>query len=147
MALRGHNEWLESILADSSRGSYASKVIRNKPAWLKDTCWESNGTKHEERFTLSGPSVCNTLFPINSTVRIQAGGSIAGDVLKCRLKWVDFRDYAVSFSNGQKARLRAIFSDGVCDWSKRGVRQKPIDGVWLDYSGNRTHDQDHEDDD
>ncbi|MCA1828527.1 MAG: DUF6351 family protein [Myxococcales bacterium] len=122
------------MAADSGRGSFAEKVIRNKPAWVKDACWEGNGTKHEETFTRSGPTTCNTLFPIYSTVRIQAGSADAGDVLKCRLKDVDFRDYAVAFSEPQQARLRAIFATGVCDWTKRGVMQKPIAGVWRDYS-------------
>jgi len=73
LALRAHNEWLENIAADGSDLPYAEKVIRNKPSWAKDACWEANGTKHEETFTLTGPSVCNTLFPINSTVRLEAG--------------------------------------------------------------------------
>jgi len=147
LALRANNEWLENIAADSGRGSYAEKVIRNKPAWAKDACWEANGTKHEETFTRSGASTCNTLFPIYSTVRIQAGSADAGDVLKCRLKRVDLGDYAVAFSAPQQARLRAIFPTGVCDWTKRGVKQKPISGVWRDYSTRGDHRDDDENDD
>ncbi len=133
LALRALNEWLENIRADTSRDSYATKVIRNKPAWVKDGCWEANGTRHDETFTRSGPSVCNSLFPIYSTVRIEAGGTLAGDILKCQLKPIDSRDYAVGFNAAQKARLLAIFPDGVCDWSKRGVKQRPVKGVWLEY--------------
>jgi len=144
LALRAHNEWLENISADATRDSYATKVIRNKPAWVKDACWETNGTRHEETFTRTGPSVCNSLFPIYSTVRIEAGGTLAGDVLKCRLKRIDSSDYAVSFSAAQKARLQAIFPSGVCDWSKRGVKQRPVKGFWLDYS--RSHGGDGDDD-
>jgi hypothetical protein len=134
MALIAHNEWLENILADTSDEPYAVKVISNKPSSLQDTCWDSSGVAHEETFTLTGPSVCNTLFPINSTVRIQAGGPVAGDILACELKHIDFRDYAVAFTQAQKARLNAIFSDGVCDWSRPGVKERPIRGVWLDYT-------------
>jgi uncharacterized tannase-like protein DUF6351 len=133
LALRAHNEWLENLAADSSDTAYAAKVIRNKPAWVKDACWEANGTKHEETFTLTGPSVCNTLFPINSTVRIQAGGTLSGSILKCQLKPIDAADYAVAFSAAEKTRLAGIFSQGVCDWSKPGVKEKPIAGTWNEY--------------
>ena len=142
LALRAHNEWLENISADATRDSYAAKVIRNKPAWVKDACWETNGTRHDETFTRTGPSVCNSLFPIYSTVRIEAGGTLAGDVLKCRLKPIDSGDYAVSFSAAQKARLQAIFPSGVCDWSKRGVKQRPVKAFWLDYSRSQGGDGD-----
>jgi Tannase-like family of unknown function (DUF6351) len=134
MALIAHNQWLENILADTSDTPSADKVIRNKPASLKDTCWDSTGAAHEETFTLTGPSVCNTLFPINSTVRIQAGGPVAGDILVCHLKRIDFRDYAVAFTEAQRARLQAIFPQGVCDWSRPGVKERGIEGVWLDYT-------------
>jgi hypothetical protein len=145
LALRALNEWLENIRADTSRDSYATKVIRNKPAWVKDGCWEANGTRHDEAFTRSGPSVCNSLFPIYSTVRIEAGGTLAGDILKCQLKPIDSRDYAVGFNAAQKARLLAIFPDGVCDWSKRGVKQRPVKGVWLEYPQIGEDDGDDED--
>ena len=141
MALLAHNEWLEKILADTSDDSYAVKVIRNKPATLKDTCWEGDGTKHEEPFTLQGPSVCNGLFPIYATVRIAAGGPLEGDILKCRLSPIDFKSYAVDFTPAEKSRLRSIFPQGVCDYSKRGVKQRPLAGTWLDFS----QDDDHED--
>jgi hypothetical protein len=134
LALRAHNEWLENIAADTSHRSYADKVIRNKPAWVKDTCWEANGTPHEEQFTLDPSSVCNTLFPNYSTVRIEAGGPLAGDIMKCRTKEAHLRDYAVTFTQAQWERLQAIFPDGVCDFSKPGVSQKPIKGTWLDFS-------------
>ena len=147
MALIAHNEWLENILADTSDEPYAVKVISNKPSSLQDTCWDSSGVAHEETFTLTGPSVCNTLFPINSTVRIQAGGPVAGDILACELKHIDFRDYAVAFTQAQKARLNAVFSDGVCDWSRPGVKERPIKGVWLDYTPHGDDNGDHDGDD
>jgi hypothetical protein len=130
-ALRAHNEWLENILADTSSDAYAVKVIRNKPLWVTDTCWEANGTAHVERFTLDPSAVCNTLFPIYSTVRIEAGGPLAGDVMKCHTKKVNFDDYAVVFSPEQQARMRAIFAEGICDFSRPSVKQKPIKGTWL----------------
>jgi hypothetical protein len=134
LALIAHNQWLENISADGSDAPYAEKVIRNKPATLRDTCWDSNGVAHEETFTLDPSAVCNKLFPINATVRIVAGAPVAGDILKCQLKPVDFSDYKRAFGPADKARLLSIFPRGVCDWSKRGVEERLIRGVWLDYS-------------
>ena len=147
MALIGHNEWLENILADTSHTRYALKVIHNKPAWLRDTCWDPNGVAHVEQFTIDGPSECNPIYPINSTVRLRAGSPVAGDILKCQLKPIDFRDYDVIFTPQERARLRAIFPNGVCDWSRHGVGQRPIDGVWLDYTPGRGLDETDDGDD
>ena len=134
MALLAHNEWLEAILADTSNDPYAVKVIRNKPASLKDACWEGNGTKHEEPFTLDPSSVCNRLFPVYGTVRIAAGAPVAADILKCSLKSIDFKKYAVTFTAEEQRRLKTIFPRGVCDYSKPGVKQKALEGTWLDFS-------------
>ena len=134
MALLAHNEWLENILADTSHDSYAVKVVRNKPASLKDACWDAAGVKHEEPFTLDASPVCNGLFPVYATVRIAAGGPLGGDVLKCRLKPIRFEDYAVTFTSQEKARLKAIFPQGVCDYTRPGVKQRPPDGTWLDFT-------------
>ena len=133
MALRAHNEWLENILADASSDPYEVKVIKHKPEWVKDTCWEADGTPHEETFTLDPGAVCNQLYPIYSTVRIEAGGPLTGDVMKCRTKRLDFDDYAVTFSRDQRAHMRAIFPDGVCNFSRPGVKQKPIKDTWLEF--------------
>jgi hypothetical protein len=134
MALIAYNRWLENILADTSNLPYPLKVIVDKPVSLKDTCWDPAGVAHEETFTLTGPSVCNTIFPINSTVRIQAGAPVIGDILKCQLRPVALSDYAVSFAPHQAVRLTSIFPSGVCDYSKPGVKQRTIDGTWQDYS-------------
>jgi hypothetical protein len=54
-----------------------------------------------------------------------AGGPRAEDILKCQLKLLNQADYAgVTFSAPQWNRLQAVFSTGVCDWSKAGVGQQ-----------------------
>lgn len=133
MALLAHNEWLENIQADDSHRPYANKVIRNKPDTLKDACWDAAGTKYEERPTLDPSATCNRLFPVHENVRIVAGGPIGGDILKCRLKPVRFSEYRVTFTDAEKARLKAIFPHGVCDWSRPGVNQSPLLDTWLAY--------------
>ena len=99
-------------------------MIRNKPATLKDACWDAAGTKHEEPPTLDPGAKCNQLFPVHENVRIAAGGPLAGDILKCRLKPIDFGEYQVTFTDSEKARLRRSSRDGVCDWSRPGVNQR-----------------------
>jgi hypothetical protein len=130
MALLGHNEWLERIDADHSNASYRVKVIRNKPETLKDACWV-NGEKIEEPVSWDPSTSCNQAIPVHANVRLAAGGPPSGDVIKCRPKEVRFSDYKVEFSAAQKQRLKAIFPQGVCDWSRRGVGQEELDDTWL----------------
>jgi Tannase-like family of unknown function (DUF6351) len=130
MALLAHNEWLENILADHSSDPYATKVIRNKPASLTDTCW-FNGVQHQETFTLDPSATCNQLMPVYRTVRLAAGGSLGGDALKCQLKPVTVTDYAVSFTPAELVQLNTIFPQGVCDWSKPGVSEQYPTDTWL----------------
>ncbi len=133
MALLAHNQWLENILADDSHHSYVAKVIRNKPDTLKDACWDAAGAKYEERPTLDPVAKCNQLFPVHENVRIAAGGPVAGNILKCRLKPIRLTEYQVTFTDDERARLNAIFQHGVCDWSRPGVNQRQLLDTWLAY--------------
>jgi hypothetical protein len=108
-------------------------MARNKPADVVDGCWVPATSTTPRRFiaeptTFSSQpdSECNTLYPSYASPRYIAGGPLAANILKCRLKDVDARDYAVQFSEAELARLRSIFPDGVCDWSKRGVNQTGV---------------------
>ena len=47
-------------------------------------------------------------------------------MLKCQLKPIEPRDYGGSLSASDRERLRHVFPDGVCDWSKPGVNQVPV---------------------
>ncbi|MEO8718420.1 MAG: DUF6351 family protein, partial [Burkholderiales bacterium] len=85
MALLAHDEWLGNIAADTSRAPYAVKVIRNKPASLKNTCWDAAGMTYDHPFDLNSTGICNTLYPVHADPRIAAGGPRAGDILKCQL--------------------------------------------------------------
>jgi hypothetical protein len=115
--------WLAAVVADTSHRSRAQKVVANKPADVVDACWTTAGVKIVETQTLSGPGVCNTLFPAGVPPEFVAGAPIALDIIKCQLKPIDMADYKMPFTAEQRARLGAIFPDGVCDWSKRGVNQ------------------------
>jgi hypothetical protein len=133
MALLAHNEWLENIAADKGGGSHAKKVIRNKPETLVNACWDAQGNMHDQPLSPTAPGVCNTLYPVHADPRISAGGPVSGDILKCRLKPIRLSDYSVTFNNAETARLRTIFPNGVCDWSKPGTGQRDLQDTWLAY--------------
>ena len=65
--------------------------------------------------------------------RAVAGGPASNNVLKCQLRAIAFSDYKVTFSDAEKARLAAIFPNGVCDYGKPGVEQQAPKGTWLSH--------------
>jgi len=140
------DQWLENLSVDTSDDPQIEKVLRAKPATLQEGC-NTRGLNQvfiPETQTADPSSVCAGLYPVNSFPRGVAGESIASDIIKCRRKGVDVRDYQMDFAADQWARLEAIFPDGVCDWSKRGVAQRPPKGTWLSFD--HVNDADHHDD-
>ena len=127
---RVFTDWVAAYTADKSRLPDLLKVLRHKPAEAVDGCFTKSLTPEfiAERQTLgSEPDTqCNTLWPSWSFPRLQAGGPLHANTLKCRLQPLDPRDYAVSFSAEEWARLAALFPNGVCDWSRRGEGQVRI---------------------
>ncbi len=122
------DEWMAK-----HKGKSAPHVVKNKPAAAVDACFSEDGT-----LIYSGPDAwdgilndnpegpCATAFPIFSTSRIQAGGSMKDDIFKCAVKPVDTAlndgTYgSVEFSDEQRLRLRTIFPTGVCDYSQPDV--------------------------
>jgi hypothetical protein len=150
------SRWLTAVKADNSDRSLREKVIANRPGDVVDACWTSAGVKIIEPQTLSGPGQCNVLFPVGLSPELVAGSPINVDIIKCQLKPIDTNDYKVSFSTQQRARLAAIFPTGVCDWSKKGVKQvkartwasfgpSPVNQVF-DIQDRRRHGDDDDDD-
>jgi len=97
-----------------------------------------------------------TLFPVGLSPELVAGSPLSVDIIKCQLKPIDMNDYKVSFSTQQRAKLQAIFPTGVCDWSKKGVKQaksrtwasfgpSPVNQVF-DIQDRRRHGDDDDDD-
>jgi hypothetical protein len=130
IALDIMTRWLDNLAADDARPSFR-KVVRNKPADATDTCWDPSGKKIVAPITTDPSSECNQAYPLASNPHIEAGQSLANDVLKCRLTPINFADYGVAFNLAQMHRLEAIFPQGVCDYSKRGVGQRPLRGTYL----------------
>ena len=130
-ALRHMDEWLTNLKQDASNAPDHVKVRRAKPGDLVDACFTQLGTeKVVEPATFQGGGVCNGLFPAYSSPRMVAGEPVANNVLKCQLKPIDDADYRVTFTSVEQTQLAAIFAQGVCDYGKPGVGQKPFENTW-----------------
>jgi hypothetical protein len=127
------DSWLDNIAKDHSKDSAAVKVARNKPPEVADACWTETGEKIVEPASYTGGGRCNQLYPPNADPRIAAGGPLADNILKCTLKPIDPKDYSQALTPDQLARLKAVFPEGVCDYSRPGVGQQRFDGVWRRY--------------
>jgi len=131
--------WLENIAADTSDAPLGEKVVRDKPAGLTDGCWTGEAapfTFIAERQFLGGPgsSTCNSLYPGFLFPRAMAGMPPTNDIVKCRLRRIDPADYKVTWSPDERARLDAIFPDGVCDYTRPGVDQEDLLSTWITYT-------------
>jgi hypothetical protein len=132
-AIRLMDLWLDRIDADQSEGNQAAKVARNKPVELVDGCFTESGEKIVEARVYGQAGRCNQLYPPHADPRIAAGAPLAGDILKCSLKPVTNSNYINPFDASELARLKAIFPDGVCDYSKPGISQHGISKTWQSY--------------
>ncbi|HYS11137.1 MAG TPA: DUF6351 family protein [Myxococcales bacterium] len=141
MAIRLVDQWVENVVNDPRPGSAPQKVARNKPAGLVDACFTVTG----ERIT--DPATCARMYPAHGNPRLAAGEPLAQDVLKCKLKKVDARSYARALTASQLARLKSAFPEGVCDYSRAGVGQKPLADTWLSYPLPGRFEEDRFDDD
>jgi hypothetical protein len=131
--LASMNEWLDNIAKDTSNASAASKVAHDKPAGLADACWTAEGEKIVEPLTFDGKGRCNQLYPAHSDPHIVAGAPLTDDILKCALKPVNAKDYRQPLTPDQIAQIKTVFPQGVCDYSRPGIAQQRVDGVWHRY--------------
>jgi len=134
------DEWLTAIALDTLPGTRGEKVVRNRPADLVDACWNADGEKIVEPQTFDEDRIydntrgrCNELYPPHAGPRMIAGGPLANDVEKCRLKPLDRADYEAEFTPEEWSRLERIFPDGVCDWSRPGVGMGGAQRTWLSF--------------
>ncbi|HUR34951.1 MAG TPA: DUF6351 family protein [Vicinamibacterales bacterium] len=122
--------WMAAYRSDTSNGTQLEKVLRAKPAAAVEGCYDRSTPPafiaEPLAFTSAPTTKCSALYPVYANPRFQSGGPLAADILKCQLKPVDPGDYAVSLSAADVVRLKTIFPDGVCDWSKPGVNQVPV---------------------
>jgi hypothetical protein len=128
------DRWLDAIAKDTRPGSKAAKVIRNRPADVRDTCWIDGEP-------VADPATCRAKFPgprYGGTPRVVAGGPLTSDVRKCHLRPLRRADYPVAFTQEEWSRLAAVFPDGVCDWSRPSVGyQRSVPWLAFDRVGGR----------
>jgi uncharacterized tannase-like protein DUF6351 len=132
-ALGQMDAWLTAMRADHAPGTDIHRVVRNRPAELTDACWdrETDARIVEPQEPGIGTTRCNTEYPVYTSPRMVAGAGIENDVIKCLLRPVDPASYGdVTMTGVQRERLRRIFRDGVCDWSRDGVGQQGLNGTW-----------------
>jgi Tannase-like family of unknown function (DUF6351) len=137
------DRWITAIKADKGDGRKIDKIVRNRPADLKEGCnprgvvtsptafIAEEQVREQERAT-----TCNTLYSTNSFPREVAGAGIAADIIKCRRKELKQSDYSATFTPAQWARLQATFPDGVCDWNRRGYEQRDLKDTWIVFDAN-----------
>jgi hypothetical protein len=126
------DRWITAIHADQRDIPAVDKVVQNKPADLQEGCNTRDATPaFIAQAQVRDPSTaCESLYPSNSFPREVAGASVAADIVKCQTKPLAAADYAVPFTPEQWARMQAIFPAGVCDWTRPGVEQQGLAGVW-----------------
>jgi Tannase-like family of unknown function (DUF6351) len=136
-ALTQMDKWLSAIAADTSSKPKAQKVADNKPADLVDACYpQKAGALIGAIEKVTDMARCNAFFPYAGDARLVAGAPASDDVLKCVLKPVDPKDYTVAPTAEHLARLRKVFPDGVCDYSKPGIGQTAKVITWAVFKGN-----------
>ncbi|EPX62736.1 hypothetical protein D187_008924 [Cystobacter fuscus DSM 2262] len=118
--------WVRSIKSDKTADTLETKVARHKPANAVDACW-INGRRETD------PATCAAAKPYFGDPRTGAGAPITVGATKCQLTAPDRASYGVSMTDEQWARLQAIFTQGVCDWSKPGVEQTAA-VPWLSFA-------------
>ncbi|WP_433407316.1 DUF6351 family protein [Saccharomonospora azurea] len=129
------DRWLTALGKSGSAPFDVEEIAEAKPASLREGCY----SRDEEPVFVAQPldrdpaSECEQWYPSASFPREVAGEGVKADLVKCSVKAVDPADYDVEFTDRQWRRLRAIFSDGVCDYSRPGVEQQGLMDTWLRY--------------
>ena len=124
------DKWLHAIELDVSANPLEVKVVNNKPPEAVDFCLNTHGDTDAQvaaAIPLFDPAC--TVNLTGKSLRQAAGGPVAENIFKCQLKPLNFADAdytGVLFSASQQNRLQAVFPTGVCDWTKPGVAQAPV---------------------
>ena len=118
------DEWMANLRENPELG-----VAGNRPPRAVDRCFNTAGTEIAAGEGVwngvldeEAPGACTALFPLFSNSRRVAGGPTEGGIFKCGLQSVDAAISAGVYgswipSDAERARLLAIFPQGVCDWS------------------------------
>ena len=131
-AITQMDRWLTALARDTSSAPRITKIVRAKPAELREGCMtrSANPTFVAEPLNRDPASRCEQLYPSASFPREVAGAGIAADVVKCQLTRAARADYP-PLTDAEWIRLRTIFRTGVCDYGRPGVAQQGLAGTWL----------------
>ncbi|HEX8108344.1 MAG TPA: DUF6351 family protein [Kofleriaceae bacterium] len=131
------DQWLTAMKTDTKSTTQEARIAAARPAGAFDFC--NKPLSPANLFSTSVVtdfSVCDSdpaLVP-HSSPRQVAGGPVAENVLKCQLRPINRADYnPIGLTDDQFNRLKAVFPDGVCDFTRPGVGQQPAVGP-LDFS-------------
>ena len=132
--ISGMDEWLGNMAGDARRyRTRAARVVANKPVDLAtDVCFMADGTRINEASSLANSGTCGSKLPYFEDPRMTAGAPLTNDVLKCQLRPFRAADYP-GMAPALIARLKAVFANGVCDYSKPSVGYRRYKGAWLTY--------------
>jgi len=112
------DQWLTAVEADTGTDTLPAKVLRAKPASAADACLIA-GAK------VTDAPTCAAQYPNYGDPRLASGMDLTDGNLKCQLKPVDPADYSGA-APADLAQLRAVFADGVCDYTRPGVGQQRV---------------------
>jgi hypothetical protein len=132
------DKWLHAIELDASANPLEVKIVNNKPPEAVDFCLNTHGDTDAQvaaALPLFDPAC--TVNLTGKSVRQAAGGPVAENIFKCQLKPLIFADpdyTGILFNADQQNRLRTVFPTGVCDWTKPGVEQVPVN-PWTTFAG------------
>ena len=130
-ALTQMDEWLTTLSMLGTPLPTLNQIQAAKPSDLVDACFTNQGTvKIAQLQVYQAATTCNQLYPAFSIPRLVAGEPLENNVIKCQLRPVNPAEYKVSFTTTEVAQLKAIFPQGVCDYTVPGVGQRPTEGTW-----------------
>ena len=135
-ALDAVAEWLAALDATGSATTdddRSQRLAETRPASAADRCVLPDGTE------VSGPGVydegtpCAEAYPLAGDPRRAAGQPLDGLAARCELQPVESLETVGPLGPAQLDRLRAVFPDGVCDYTRPGVGTVPVEGTWRSY--------------
>jgi hypothetical protein len=92
-----------------------------RPASAEDRCTTPAGVELTGEGIYEADNECTQAYPVAGDPRRAAGQDLRATTAKCALMPLAEADLPDGFTAGQLERLRAVFPDGICDWSEPGV--------------------------
>lgn len=92
----------------------------------------ADGTRIDEASSLGNSGPCGSKLTYFEDPRMTAGAPLTNDILKCQLRPFRAADYP-NMAPALVARLKAVFSSGVCDYAKPSVGFRSLKRTWLSY--------------